>query len=401
MARKKEKTTGRYIYAIFGILIAAFVIYHTFGSLFDPYVTEEAVETTMQKTISADCLIVRKENIIKSDNKGYKVCKVQNGGKVSKNSTVVSFYNNADDVEIANKINELENYLQAIEEIDKQNSIKLADLDIISEQTQSNIYSLLKNVSSNNFSENDKILNNLRYYLAQGQLATGREKNYKSVIKKCKNELTGLKAKYEKNIKSVKSDYSGYFVNFTDGYENVIDYDKIRDVTVEDFENMKSVKPQNNEIGKVISENEWYIVTVVNTADIKGISEGDSININTSLSSADSLSVNIKKINKSLDSKKSVLIMSCMKMNSELATMREKNMQLVLKTYRGLKVNSKAVRVKNKKTGVYVKLGAVKRFVNVDIIYHSKEYVIVKTENGNNQLKIYDDVIVKGKNLDG
>lgn len=401
MARKKEKTTGRYIYAIFGILIAAFVIYHTFGSLFDPYVTEEAVETTMQKTISADCLIVRKENIIKSDNKGYKVCKVQNGGKVSKNSTVVSFYNNADDVEIANKINELENYLQAIEEIDKQNSIKLADLDIISEQTQSNIYSLLKNVSSNNFSENDKILNNLRYYLAQGQLATGREKNYKSVIKKCKNELTGLKAKYEKNIKSVKSDYSGYFVNFTDGYENVIDYDKIRDVTVEDFENMKSVKPQNNEIGKVISENEWYIVTVVNTADIKGISEGDSININTSLSSADSLSVNIKKINKSLDGKKSVLIMSCMKMNSELATMREKNMQLVLKTYRGLKVNSKAVRVKNKKTGVYVKLGAVKRFVNVDIIYHSKEYVIVKTENGNNQLKIYDDVIVKGKNLDG
>lgn len=401
MARKKEKTTGRYIYAIFGILIAAFVIYHTFGSLFDPYVTEEAVETTMQKTISADCLIVRKENIIKSDNKGYKVCKVQNGGKVSKNSTVVSFYNNADDVEIANKINELENYLQAIEEIDKQNSIKLADLDIISEQTQSNIYSLLKNVSSNNFSENDKILNNLRYYLAQGQLATGREKNYKSVIKKCKSELTGLKAKYEKNIKSVKSDYSGYFVNFTDGYENVIDYDKIRDVTVEDFENMKSVKPQNNEIGKVISENEWYIVTVVNTADIKGISEGDSININTSLSSADSLSVNIKKINKSLDGKKSVLIMSCMKMNSELATMREKNMQLVLKTYRGLKVNSKAVRVKNKKTGVYVKLGAVKRFVNVDIIYHSKEYVIVKTENGNNQLKIYDDVIVKGKNLDG
>ena len=401
MARKKEKTTGRYIYAIFGILIAAFVIYHTFGSLFDPYVTEEAVETTMQKTISADCLIVRKENIIKSDNKGYKVCKVQNGGKVSKNSTVVSFYNNADDVEIANKINELENYLQAIEEIDKQNSIKLADLDIISEQTQSNIYSLLKNVSSNNFSENDKILNNLRYYLAQGQLATGREKNYKSVIKKCKNELTDLKAKYEKNIKSVKSDYSGYFVNFTDGYENVIDYDKIRDVTVEDFENMKSVKPQNNEIGKVISENEWYIVTVVNTADIKGISEGDSININTSLSSADSLSVNIKKINKSLDGKKSVLIMSCMKMNSELATMREKNMQLVLKTYRGLKVNSKAVRVKNKQTGVYVKLGAVKRFVNVDIIYHSKEYVIVKTENGNNQLKIYDDVIVKGKNLDG
>lgn len=401
MARRKEKSNGKYIYAVFGIVIVAFVIYHTFGSLFDPYVTEETTQTSVQKTISANCYIVRKENIIKSDNKGYKVCKVQNGGKVSKNSTVVSFYNNADDVEIANKINELENYLQSIEEIDKQNSIKLADLDIISEQTKSNIYALLENVNSNNFSENDKILNNLRYYLAQGQLATGREKNYKSVINKCKDELSGLKAKYEKNIKSVKSDYSGYFVNFTDGYEQVINYDKIRDVTVDDIDTLKPIKTENNEVGKVISENEWYIVTVVDSSDIKGISIGDKISINTSLSSVESLDVTIKAINKSLDGKKSVVVMSCMKMNSELATMREKNMQLVLKTYKGLKVNSKAIRVKNKKKGVYVRRGTVTKFVNTNIIYNSKDYVIVKSENGNNELKIYDDVIVKGKNLDG
>ena len=401
MARKKDKNYSKYIYGIFGIVIVAFVIYHTFGSLFDPYVTEETAETSIQKTISADCFVIRKENIIKSDNTGYKVCKVQNGGKVSKNSNVVSFYNNAKDVEVANKINTLEEYLQSIEEIDKQNSIKLADLDIISEQTKSNIYELLKNVNNNNFSENDKILNNLRYYIAQGQLATGREKNYKSVIKNCKEELSTLKSQYEKNIKTVKSDYSGYFVNFTDGYENAIDYDKIKDISVEDVENLKPVKPQNNEIGKVISENEWYIVTVVDSADIKGISKGSNISINTSLSSASSLSVNVKAVNKSNDGKKSVLVLSCMKMNSELATMREKNMQLVLKTYTGLKVNSKAIRVKKNKTGVYVRRGTITKFVHTNIIYHSKDYVIVKSENGNNELKIYDDVIVKGKNLDG
>lgn len=401
MTEKKDKFSRKIIFGIFGILIVVFVLYHTFGSLFDPYTTEETTQTTIKKTISAQCIIVRKENVIKSDNKGYKVFKVQNGGKVAKNSTVVSFYEKSKDVEIANEINELEDYLSSIEEIDKQNSIKLADLDIISEQIQDNIYSMLRNVNSNSFSDNEKVLKSLCYYMAQGQLATGREKNYTKVIEKYKKELSLLKDSYDKNVKSVKSDCSGYFVNFTDGYENLIDYDNIEDVTVSQIENLKPAEVKDNEVGKVISENEWYIVTVVNAADIKGVSKGDTLKIGTSLSSVNELSVSVEAINKSDDGQKALLVLSCMKMNNELATLRQKEMQIVLKTYTGLKVNAKSVRVKNGKKGVYVRRGTITKFIETDIIYNSKEYVIVKSKYADNELKIYDDVIVKGKNLDG
>ena len=90
-----------------------------------------------------------------------------------------------------------------------------------------------------------------------------------------------------------------------------------------------------------------------------------------------------------------------MKMNEELATLRHKKMQIVLKTYNGLKVNSRAIRIHDGKKGVYVKLGNIIKFIETDIIYNSKDYVIVDTEYGYDQLKIYDDVIVKGKDLDG
>ena len=332
-----ESGFKKFMFGLFGVLIAAFVLYHTFSSIFDKtYETEVAAEATVKDTVSANCFIVRKENIITSDNTGHKVCKVSNGGKVAKDSTVISFYENASDVEVANEINTLEEFLTSIEEINKQNAIHVADLDIISSQTENSIENLLLNVYDNNFSEAQKSLKNLRYYMAQGQLATGREDNYDKVINQCKSKLEELKSKYESHEKTVVSEYSGYFLNFADGYENSLNYDDIENVSVSDIENVKAAKVEQNQIGRVISENEWYIVTVVNTADIKGISEGDTLNVSTMLSTVDELSAKVRAINKSDDGKKSALVLSCMKMNEELATLRQKEMQIVLKTYRGL-----------------------------------------------------------------
>ncbi|MBQ5590110.1 MAG: hypothetical protein IIU65_00340 [Clostridia bacterium] len=399
---KHESFWNKLMFTVFGLLIVAFVLFHTFSSLFsNPYETDVASEIVVKQTISADCIIVRKENIITSDETGYKVCKVSNGGKVAKYSPVVSFYENASDVEIANEINILEEFLSSIEEIDKQNSIHIADLDIISEQTGNYVRDLLVNVDDNDFAQAQNTLKNLRYYMAQGQLATGREENYSAVINNLKKELNTLKSKYQSSEKSVQSEYSGYFVNFVDGYENAINYDAVEDITVDQIENLKSGEVSNNQIGRVISENEWYIITTVNTTDIKGVSIGDKLKISTSLSTVDELSVTVSAINKSEDGKKAALVLSCMKMNEELSTLRQKEMQIVLKTYKGLKVNSRAVRIKDGKKGVYVQLGSVIKFIETDIIYNTKDYVVVESKYRDGELKIYDDVIVKGKDLDG
>ena len=118
----KDSKFKKVFFGVFGILIICTVLYHSFSSLFNPYETQEAVEMTVKKAVSADCLFVRKESVIKSDLAGFKVYRVSNGGKVAKNSDVISYYNKANDVAVANEINSLDDYLSQIEEIDKQNS---------------------------------------------------------------------------------------------------------------------------------------------------------------------------------------------------------------------------------------------------------------------------------------
>ena len=402
MAKKaKDNSKLKFLYSVISILIVVFVIYHTFGSLINPYVTQEVVSASIKKTISSDFYVVRKENVITSDYSGYKVFTVPNGDKIAKDSQAVLFYENASDVALANEIIELDNYIKEIEEIDKQNSIQVADIDIISNQAQSSVFDFLKSVNDNNFSKATEDLSSLRYYLAQSQLVTGREQDYSAVISEYRKKLAAKKKEMTHGVKVVKSDYSGYFVNFTDGYENSFDYENIDKITTDQIQRIKANKPSKAEVGKVISENEWYLVTVVDTTDVKDKEKGDTVVINTMLSSVKQLKTTVVAANRSKDGKKTALVLKCMEMNEELSTMRKKNMQIVLNTYTGLKVDAKAIRVKNKQKGVYVKFNNIIRFVPVNVIYSTSEYCIVDTDYSNGQLKIYDDVVVKGKDLDG
>ena len=63
-------------------------------------------------------------------------------------------------------------------------------------------------------------------------------------------------------------------------------------------------------------------------------------------------------------------------------------------------MNKDAVRVKNGKKGVYVTLGNIKKFREINVVYSAEDYVIVDSDNEDGQLKIYDDVIIKGKGID-
>ena len=87
-------------------------------------------------------------------------------------------------------------------------------------------------------------------------------------------------------------------------------------------------------------------------------------------------------------------------MNSELASMRSGPMTVVKKQYSGLKVSRKALRVVDSVRGVYVLTGMQVKFVPVEILYSNDEYIICEKQNETDgALKLYDMVVVKGKNL--
>ena len=58
------------------------------------------------------------------------------------------------------------------------------------------------------------------------------------------------------------------------------------------------------------------------------------------------------------------------------------------------------MRVQDGKTGVFVRSGMTVKFVGVNVIHRTDEYIICEQEVSNDTvLRLYDDVVVKGKRL--
>ena len=145
---------------------------------------------------------------------------------------------------------------------------------------------------------------------------------------------------------------------------------------------------------------EWYVAATVSLNDSLKYKEGQSLKLLTTVKSSPVLQVTVKQINISETEERAVIIFACSDMNSELATIRSGNMTVVNKEYSGLRIPKKALRVVNSQKGVYVQNGMQINFVPVAVIYRNENYIICEKQNANTDyLKLYDKVVVKGKNL--
>jgi hypothetical protein len=86
-------------------------------------------------------------------------------------------------------------------------------------------------------------------------------------------------------------------------------------------------------------------------------------------------------------------------MNAELASLRSASMTVVNKEYSGLYIPKKAQRVIDSKRGVYVLSGMQIKFKPIEIVYTGDNYIICKKSDEDGALRLYDQVVVKGKNL--
>ena len=194
------------------------------------------------------------------------------------------------------------------------------------------------------------------------------------------------------------AEQSGYFVSKTDGYEEILLSDDLSKITTEFLDGIKAETHKDTVVGKIVSDYEWYIAAQVSINQSLNYKEGDRLKLLTALKSSPELSVTVEKINISDNGDGAVLIFSCNEMNSELATMRSGPMTVVKTEYSGLRVDRKALRVVDGQRGVYVLSGMQINFVPVDIIYSNESYIICKKDN-ESVLKLYDSVVVKGRNL--
>lgn len=382
------------------IIAAVFVVHQLYSSFYKPITTASAEYYTAVEGVEITGTIIREEKIITASSDGTLHFLLSDGERVAKDGVVANIYSNADVSVTVNRIEQLKSRIADIEEMQGYNDIEAADISLANNKIKKSLNQLIRTSASGDFSHTADAENDLLTNISRKQMITGEQTDFSALLGELKTELDTLNASLPAAIGQIKTDSSGYFVSGTDGYENVLLCENADSITPEFLDNLKPEQTAENTVGKIVSGYVWYIAATVDINDSLQYKTGESLKIETSIKSSPELEVTVEKINNSADGERATVIFSCSQMNSELASMRKGVMTVVKNTYSGLRIPTKALRVQDGQTGVFVRSGQALKFVTVNVIYRTDEYIICELQTSNESvLRIYDEVVVKGKRL--
>ena len=383
------------------ILIAAvFIIHQAISAFYNPVKTENAVFYTAVDDFKITGLIIRNETLVESDATGVMHYVISDGSRVSKDGVIANIYDNESASITVTNIDSVNAKIADIEDILSYNDVEAANLDLINARIGDRVNEFILATSSGDYSAAASEADDLLSAITRKQAAIGVANDLSARLDTLKAELTKLSASLPTVKGSIYAAQSGYFVSKTDGYEQVFTCEDLSKITPEFLKDASAKETGANVIGKIVSDYEWYIAAEVSIDESVNYKEGESLIINTSVKTSPQLPVTVKKINISDSSSKAVILFACNQMNSELASMRSGPMSVVKAEYSGLKVARKALRVVDNVRGVYVLSGMQIEFIPVNIVYSTDSYIICEKQSENGEfLKLYDRVVVKGKNL--
>ena len=380
-------------------LAVIFIINQAVSMLYKPITTDSAVFYTANNGFKITGVIIRNEILVTNDENGVLHFLISDGERVAKDGTIANIYDSESASITLSQIESVQNKINDINDILSFNDLEAANLGLINSRVNDNLDSLILSASSGNFTDIPKRSEDLLFALNRRQAALGDTSSFASQLEILNDKLQKLEQGLTGINGEVIASQSGYFLSKTDGYESVLSVDKLSNITPEFLDGLDSKQSAKNVVGKIVSDYEWYIAAKVSINDSHNYKAGDSLKIYTSVKSSPVLPVTVKQVNTSKNSSDAVIIFACSEMNAELASMRSGPMTVVSKEYSGLRVSKKALRVVDNVKGVYIIKGMQAKFVPIEILYSTEDIMICKKMDDDGQLRLYDQVIVKGRNL--
>ena len=386
---------------IFLLLVALiFVAHQLYSSFYKPIGTETAEYFEVVSGVSAQGVIIRNEKIITNNASGALHYITTDGTRAAKGGTIAEIYSDSSVSGKISRMHAIESELESISQIEDYNNVMAPDMDIVGGKVNDSLNAVIRSGAAGDFEETPDLFEQLIMNVNRRQVLTGEITDFSAKKAALNKELKELKSSIPAASGKVKASVSGYFVSSVDGYEQVL---TAKDLSVLTPEYLKKAKPKEqpeNAIGKIVSDYEWYIAAEMGINDSLKYKAGDNLTIKTAVKSAPELTVTVKCINMSKDNSTAVVVFSCQQMNGDLATMRRGPITVVNKVYGGLKLSKKDLRVVDGVTGVYTVSGMRLKFVPVNVLYSTEDFIICEQQiSEKTVLRLYDEVVVKGKGL--
>ena len=391
---------GKFIKIILAVILVSFFGYQIYSVAFKPITTATATNYEAINGVDIEGYFVRQEQVIDYEATGNERYVVDDGEKVSKNGVIAEIYSSPAAAATKVRIDELNKQISVLETMNSSSDPSSVDLDTLNNKIQSVYLDFISDKQNGNFLDSDDFAAKLLIQINKKQILTGQVNGFDNLILSLKNEVASLSSAITAPSKTLTSNASGFFVGTVDGLEDILKISEIENMDINIFDQLKDAE-QGSGFGKIVTSYDWYIIAKMTGDDYLKFNVSDTVTLKTTIEGSKELVAKVERINVSDQKNEALIVFSCNTMNGELATTRYSKMTVITEKHTGIRISNKAIRVVDGKTGVYIIQGSIVKFKPIEIIYTTDNFSVCKIDETNtaSSLRLYDEVIEKGKNL--
>lgn len=379
--------------------VAVYILVQLYSAVIVPVTTDTVYTYSSFSGYSTKGCIIRNETVVELDSGGAVGYKVENGGRVAKNGVIAELFASDADAEANTECEQLDKRIETLEQLQSYNDLNAADLNVLSSKIRTALIDVTAATQNGTVTGGSDHAETLLELINRKQIVTGETKDFGTLIASLKEKKAAL-GLAAKPTGTLRSPGSGYVIYSVDGYENILSTENTDKLTADMMQSLTPEETSGTAVCKIVSDYEWYIAAVVPFSESLNMKEGSTVTVRTALRSVPELQCTVKYINKQSVQENAVVILSCNTMNTELASTRYFDITVIYKEYKGLKIDNRAIRVVDGNKGVYVVTASQVKFVPVNVLWSGENYSVVEQQASTSKvLRIYDEIVVKGKNL--
>ena len=365
------------------------------------YKTETAMSYSSATKETFYGIFVRNEELIKYSGGGTVSYSVPDGSKVANNAVVACIYASEDDIKINSAIERLEKEIALLESAQSPGTTEEVKADFMSGLIDEQYQHIATDIAKNDISEIAKNRDSYLSLMSIYQIVIGENRNYNARLDELYQQLNILKGRSKRPLREVSVDNTGYFVSYTDGYEDILNTESITELDAARIKEIIETETNggkgsdNGTIGKLIDSYDWKMVGIIDNSQA-AYSAGDTVKLRFS-STSDTVNAHIDLITDTEDPQESIVFISCDQLTFDLVRRRVEKVDMILHDYDGIKVPRSALRFdRDNEKGVFVLVGQLPVFKKIDTIFECDDYLLSRKTSDNDYLSIYDEIILTG-----
>lgn len=404
---------------IIGVICAAvilyFAVYLALG--FKPdLVTTTAYAYSVDIGTEASALLVRDEQVISTTGQ-YVDILLDEGEKVSKGGQIALIHASQDSLETRQTIQSLEAEIQQLE-YSLSTGTQATNSSKLDEEVISSMVAIRSLAASGDLSTLEDSALHLRTMVFQRDYSYGNTEaatQIKQLISDKQKQLDSLNASLSQVSQTITSPASGCFSGEVDGFESLITPSMLSSLTMQQLNELlhKEVADPPAALGKVVTNNTWYLATLIDQPSVEGLLEGKTYKISFSDDYYGMISMNLDRL--VMENDQTMAIFSTNTNLSDTTLLRQQTVDIIAQQVEGIRIPRQALRVNTETVtddegnqsqvnsyGVYTVVGTQAEWQEVKVVYSDDDsfYLVQPVdETASSRLRAGDEVILNTTNI--